>query len=454
MGRNMKKTYGLLAVLCIAVLGACSNLLRTGGEGTIVIAFGTGGRLAVQDSEIAAMTFQITLTGPGEAIVQREFSGSGQVSIAVMPGEWIVSIRAIGAAPEYNNYISTLLEYPSAYLFPPRMLRAFGVSEEPLEVRTGQRTLADVRMISAAEVSNHAQLLSAIGLARTDGREKIIMLTGNITAHSQYRISSGNITLASEYNVRITRAPGNEGAMFDAAAGTLRLGRSGMEGSITLDGGGISASGPIINIRGNVVMNRGVILTGNENTATGGGGVLVASGGTFTKYGGRIYGADRPVGTRNAALLGASIFVERDGIARFSGDYAVTYGDAYGNIRSSNYTLPHVFYQGAALHIDLVNLSPDIDIQGPAIRLVGTAAETSAVITVTNPGQYSPGSIRWYFHEIQITGAMVGGSSGETLTLGPIIHGSALGPGTHFLTVEANVNGVSFSRRIAFTVTL
>jgi len=99
---------------------------------------------------------------------------------------------------------------------------------------------------------------------------------------------------------------------------------------------------------------------------------------------------------------------------------------------------------------DFTDMAPDIPIIGPAIRLVG--APTQAVINVANPGQYDTGSIRWIFDGRQITGGMVSGTNGGTFTLGPRIHGSTLGFGTHFLTVEVSINGVPFSRQMTFTV--
>jgi len=97
---------------------------------------------------------------------------------------------------------------------------------------------------------------------------------------------------------------------------------------------------------------------------------------------------------------------------------------------------------------DFVDMAPDIPIIGPTINFTGVGAH----LTVTNPGQYDPGSIRWLFQGTQITGTMVSGIHGQTLTLGPLIHGNLFGVGTHFLTVEVSLNGVPYSRRIAFTV--
>jgi len=101
---------------------------------------------------------------------------------------------------------------------------------------------------------------------------------------------------------------------------------------------------------------------------------------------------------------------------------------------------------------DFRDKAPDIPSIGPTIRIVGSQKETTARITVTNPWQYDVDSIRWFFRGTPITGDMVYGSYGETLILGPRIHGNLVGLGTHFLTVEVSVNDIPYSRRIAFTV--
>ena len=88
----------------------------------------------------------------------------------------------------------------------------------------------------------------------------------------------------------------------------------------------------------------------------------------------------------------------------------------------------------------------------PAITAIGPLSPPPPTITVANPTLYDPGSIRWFFQGTEITGDMVSGTHGQTLTLGPRIHGNLLSIGTHFLTVEVSVNGVPFSRRISFTV--
>ncbi|MCL2232790.1 MAG: hypothetical protein FWB99_06905, partial [Treponema sp.] len=245
----MKKAYALLAVLCIAILAACSNPLRPGrgGEGTITIGFGAASRIAVCREDLADLTHEITLTGPGGTIT-RSITGHGNVSISVAPGTWNIAIRAVGDTPPgYNNGI-TLVEHQ----FPSRMLRAIGFYRA--EIRAGETTPVTVGMTSAVEVSNAAQLYNAMLLARTDGAdrhddgEKVIMLAGDITGvNMQMTVAAGqNITLASNYNVAIRRTAGFIGEIFyESTGGVLRLYRSGMAGSVYVEGRPGTAANPI-----------------------------------------------------------------------------------------------------------------------------------------------------------------------------------------------------------------
>ena len=90
------------------------------------------------------------------------------------------------------------------------------------------------------------------------------------------------------------------------------------------------------------------------------------------------------------------------------------------------------------------------DIIGPTLRIIGNPEETSRNITVINPAQYDDDSIRWLFDGTRITGDVISGTHGETLTLDSRIHNNRIG--THFVTVVVSKDGVSYSRRIAFMV--
>jgi len=117
---------------------------------------------------------------------------------------------------------------------------------------------------------------------------------------------------------------------------------------------------------------------------------------------------------------------------------------AVGNAATEDFTISFA---------DFRDMAQDIPITGPTISLVGAYPHpASASITVSNPELYDADSIRWIFRGTQISGSMVSGNYGETLTLGPRIHGNTLGEGEHFLTLEVGINGVPYSRRITFTV--
>lgn len=229
----MKKLHILFTLLCIAALAACTNPFRGGGsgEGTITIAFTSAARIALETTDIADMTFHLTLTS-GETTVTGAFTGGGSYSIEVAPGTWTISIRAEGPRPEV---------YDEAIFTQEPMLRALGFGTAPIEVRAGQDSSASVHMISATEVRNAAQLASAISHARPhDAGETIILIMGDISDVRQtiYVPVGRNITLAAHTSVAITQAEGFGGYIFfhEEASPFFTLGcdRPGMAGSITV----------------------------------------------------------------------------------------------------------------------------------------------------------------------------------------------------------------------------
>jgi len=259
----MKKSGGFLAVFCIAVLAACSNPFRPRGvgEGTITIAFGTQGRVAVQADDIPDMTHNIILTGPGETITET-INGVGRVNIPVAPGTWNISVRGYGPRPDvYDDS------------FPKEMLR--GLGSYTVEVRAGETSAAGVRMISAAEVRTARQLASAIYLARDDGAgrpdggEKIIIITDDIATDVRHTVRSNqNITFTAydDTDVVISRTPEFTGTLF-YIKGDLNIGRLGRTGLISIGGGyaDIMDGVPLIEVfpDARLVMNKELRLKGN-----------------------------------------------------------------------------------------------------------------------------------------------------------------------------------------------
>jgi formylglycine-generating enzyme required for sulfatase activity len=95
-------------------------------------------------------------------------------------------------------------------------------------------------MISATEVTNHAELAAAISSARTDGLEKIIIVTEDMYVASQLTIGTNrHIIIASDDDVIIRRGAGFNPAteMFIMQGNaTLRLDKQGINGSVYVQG--------------------------------------------------------------------------------------------------------------------------------------------------------------------------------------------------------------------------
>jgi len=477
----MKKTFAIFATLCIVTLSACFSPWTGGDEGTITINFsaaGSAGRIAVTPDEINSLTHSVTMTGPGGVIIEEYFTGSDSATFVVGHGTWAIDIRAVGDTPaRYNEGLS------ENYRFPMRILRAVGSGQA--EVTAGRNADANIAMISTMEVANYAQLSSVILNARADGREKIIMIMGNIRAEGTYSIETAtrNITLASDMDITITRSSGNRGFMFDVTGtgNTLTFGRPGMGGSITIDGYGDDVTAAIIGVSRDAefVMNQGVTLTQNRRTGSGsnggavevgeggrftmnggvisnnsaerGGGVHVGSNGAFTMSGGIIYGADRP-STRNSAVLGgASLFVESGGTAMYAGAYAATFGD---NISTTNRTLPHETIPGTGVLdltinlADFEDMSPDVPI---SVSIGYLALQDDYTVDITLDSDVVFQNVRWLLNGIEIDET----ADEKAISLCNFI---LVGIGTHFLTVEVDILRndilVPYSRVVEIRVTL
>jgi hypothetical protein len=328
----LKKVYVFIAVLCSVIFSACLSSWD-GEEGTITIRFAPVSRVAVEKDEIPDITHEITLTGPG-GVITETITGDGSVTFSLIPGRWTINIRAIGDTPAAYNDQSPI--------FPNRMLRALGEDSE--NVYAGLPAYVNVNMISAVEVETHEQFIKAIEVARTDGREKIIVINEDIEADGIYTINlNKRITLSSDKDVTISRGTGNTGNMIDVTNGIFTIGRPGMKGSVTLDGASASTvTNSIIRVSGassTCYLNNGAILENNNSNmgggvrveedgelfldggiirnnsaSSGGGGVYLISRGTFTMVSGTI--------GDNKAYNGGGVFtVTSAGIFIMDGGY-------------------------------------------------------------------------------------------------------------------------------------
>ena len=82
------------------------------------------------------------------------------------------------------------------------------------------------------------------------------------------------------------------------------------------------------------------------------------------------------------------------------------------------------------------------------IHLYGEVVLTYATITVTNPGQYDPSSIKWYFNDIEINNG-VSGEHREMLTVSSSVYSNI---GQYIITVEVKKDGKLYSKNVSFEV--
>jgi len=93
----------------------------------------------------------------------------------------------------------------------------------------------------------------------------------------------------------------------------------------------------------------------------------------------------------------------------------------------------------------------DTESIGPTVRIIGTPEETTGRITVVNPEQYDPYSIRWFLEGVEITNPdVIDGGMRETIILDSRLHNDRIR--THRVTVSVRKAGVPFSKVIVFTV--
>jgi hypothetical protein len=194
-------------------------------------------------------------------------------------------------------------------------------------------------MNTAFEASTFNELEQAINSA-TGFSHAYILISGNIEIGSRLDVT-GDITLISDGETAISRGVDFEHQLFEANGGVLILGRSGMSGSIIIDGGGRHATFPLINVSsgGHLEMHNGVTLRGNDSISAGG-GVSVGSNATFTMHGGMISGNN----------TGDPYPGDGGGVYVSNGGHFVMYGGTIsGNTANGNGNAVYVFAGETAL---------------------------------------------------------------------------------------------------------
>ena len=348
----MKKHPAILFLLSIVILTAGLTACFspwTGNKGSITINIGSDNQseaavrvLVDPGVELAMMEHKITLKGPGGTIT-RTIKGNGSVNLEIVAGTWTVDVRAIGKRP---------MEYDAGQGFPERMLRAIGM--ETVEVSGGASVTVPLKMTTATEAASWDQLVYAIGKADPSGKKEIIVLSGDMTANSRAHLSDLNtdtvinhITLIADRNITIKRSyylivnP-----VFEIFSGsTLVLGKPGMSGTITIDGGkeeGANPYFPMIYVpNGTLELYDGVTLTNNINRTTdasymGGAVALIPNSGStadFYMYGGII--------RDNESTDGGGVYIYRAGAS-----FIMSGGSIIGNTALNNGG--GVFFNGTA----------------------------------------------------------------------------------------------------------
>jgi len=275
-----------------------------GNEGSIVINFGgqtDAGRFMIESTEIASFQYEIILKGPGGFITQT-VQGPGSATVQVTPGTWKLRVRAIGGQPEGIGL---------GYLpgpFPERMLRALGMANE-VTVTAGAVTQVPLEMIPASEVSNLDQMSWAVNFAHS--REEIIIINGNLEFNSTLSLpSETRITFMADKNVKLFRAATfDDGFFLINNYSTMILGKDGMEGIITMDGGGVpGGTDSLICVEhGMLEMNNDIVLKNNSAGVNRGGAVRVQTAyvgdeAEFIMNGGTI--------ANNSAQVGGGVHVQ------------------------------------------------------------------------------------------------------------------------------------------------
>jgi hypothetical protein len=295
---KIKNIFILTAMFAVFVLGTCSLLDGSGGQGSITINFDdSGARYAALDNDMAEMIYKVTLTSPGRGVITRETKkGAAAINIPVPEGIWNVQVDAEGD-------------------------RVRGKGEASLTVTAGRSVSTNIGMlIKGMRVSTWGQLEEVFAeLNNLDGKlgylEEIeIDADADLIATSCLALTktktAQEITLWAKKNVTIIRGDTlTNDPVFKIQNSALIL--DGTEsGEITIDGDKDNraktknySTKALINVEtgGTLTMLEGVTITnnynyyGNEENSNikydipgGGGGVYVGLNGTFYMDGGTI----------------------------------------------------------------------------------------------------------------------------------------------------------------------
>lgn len=316
------KNIVVIAALCAALVVSC-QLAEETGRAYIRIGGIGGARTAVPDAaELAGISYQVTLFGPGGPIVQN-FGPEGGI-VAIAQGQWRIMVKASNAEP-----------------------RLRGLADETVQVRSGEtRTImlkAAIGIRSGPELEDvlTASDTNSTGLAGyldTDlSRDNLLILENDITLDAMITTPGGRkFTLIAdpETTRTITRSLVNPAQITVASGDTMNLGRAGESGKLVFDGAGDNPNNiSLFYAAGGTASDAALIIDGNTEITncrnlTNRGAVVWTSNARLELRGGKIY--NNHAGYAGAIEVGeGSVFVMSGG--EISGNKALGDGSQPGN---------------------------------------------------------------------------------------------------------------------------
>ena len=351
----MKKYISFFIIVAVvSLLTACFSPWTGDSSITINLGRNTGRYYLSKEEDIEGFEYTITLRGPG-GILTKQVKESGPVTFQVVPGNWTVDVRAIGDNPWWYSGTGRPTDAPESIRTRERMLRALGL-EANIEVKAGANKAVALEMESAMEVSGWDELRWFVMNTNFSGGKEIIVFNADTKeivveeTMNMFNIDTGapqkiDLTIISDGDIILKRSPerdGSEGLVFPDSFfnisnnAALTLGKPGMTGTITLDGGwkdDLIASAPLISVYfdGTLEMNEGINLIKNFNDSDFPAGGVYVGEGNFTMNGGAI--------SDNQALFGGGVYIVHDtgwdegdgslimsGSAEISGNSALYFG--------------------------------------------------------------------------------------------------------------------------------
>jgi hypothetical protein len=267
-------------------------------------------------------------------------------------------------------------------------------------------------------------LTSTGNMLRIDARQRLVIDSDKLTLqgfgdNDQSVVFIGDYGTVELKNGTITGnfGPHNGGGVYmDNGTFTMTGGEISGNNATSEAGGGVHISG------GKFTMNGGSIKNNHADNDSGG-GVHVSANGDFTMSGGNIYGADDP-SRENTAQLGAAVFVQGGGTARYGGSYG------NGTITTTDNTLPPL-----ATVYNIANKNDWND----AIDAINNDSNGAYTLNIADDGSDPYG--------IGIAGASAfantfGTTPGDTLTV------TLRGTGTLYLNSQGNMFRIGANQRL------